>query len=99
MEVTKPYELIGFGALEVTKPYELIGFGWHRDGGLSGSRAEPSGAPCTEPGSPRHRARELELPDVVLCLLCFVLLCCFVCFCFLYVFACFLFCVFCFVFV
>ncbi len=27
MEVTKPYEFIGFGAMEVTKPYELIGFG------------------------------------------------------------------------
>jgi hypothetical protein len=27
MEVTKPYEFIGFGAMEVTKPYEFIGFG------------------------------------------------------------------------
>ena len=27
MEVTKPYEFIGFGAVEVTKPYEFIGFG------------------------------------------------------------------------
>ena len=27
MEVTKPYEFIGFGATEVTKPYEFIGFG------------------------------------------------------------------------
>jgi hypothetical protein len=27
MEVTKPYESIGFGAMEVTKPYESIGFG------------------------------------------------------------------------
>ncbi len=26
MEVTKPYEFIGFGAMEVTKPYEFIGF-------------------------------------------------------------------------
>ncbi len=25
MEVTKPYEFIGFGAMEVTKPYEFIG--------------------------------------------------------------------------
>ncbi len=27
MEVTKPYEFIGFGAMEVTKPFEFIGFG------------------------------------------------------------------------
>ncbi len=27
MEVTKPYEFIGFGAMEVTKPYDFIGFG------------------------------------------------------------------------
>ncbi len=27
MDVTKPYEFIGFGAMEVTKPYEFIGFG------------------------------------------------------------------------
>ncbi len=25
--VTKPYELIGFGAMYVTKPYEFMGFG------------------------------------------------------------------------
>jgi hypothetical protein len=27
MDVTKPYEFIGFGAIDVTKPYEFIGFG------------------------------------------------------------------------
>ena len=27
MEVTKPYEFIRFGAMGVTKPYEFIGFG------------------------------------------------------------------------
>ncbi len=27
MDVTKPYESIGFGAMDVTKPYESIGFG------------------------------------------------------------------------
>ena len=27
MDVTKPYEFIGFGAMDVTKPYEFIGFG------------------------------------------------------------------------
>jgi hypothetical protein len=47
MEVTKPYEFIGFGAMEVTKPYEFIGFGamevhpgpqYTRDPGISESR-------------------------------------------------------------
>ncbi len=27
MDVTKPYEFIGFAAMDVTKPYEFIGFG------------------------------------------------------------------------
>ncbi len=27
MDVTKPYEFIGFGAMNVTKPYEFIRFG------------------------------------------------------------------------
>ncbi len=27
MDVTNPYEFIGFGAMDVTKPYEFIGFG------------------------------------------------------------------------
>ncbi len=27
MDVTKPYEFIGFGAMDVTKPYESMGFG------------------------------------------------------------------------
>ncbi len=27
MDVTKPCELIGFGAMDVTKPYGFIGFG------------------------------------------------------------------------
>ncbi len=27
MDVTKPYEFIGFWAMDVTKPYEFIGFG------------------------------------------------------------------------
>ncbi len=30
MDVTKPYEFRGFGAMDVTKPYEFIGFGWHK---------------------------------------------------------------------
>ena len=27
MDVTKPYEFIGFGAMDVTKPYRFKGFG------------------------------------------------------------------------
>ena len=27
MDVTKPYEFIGFGAIDVTKPYKFIGLG------------------------------------------------------------------------
>ncbi len=27
MDVTKPYEFTGFGAMDVTKPYEFIGLG------------------------------------------------------------------------
>jgi hypothetical protein len=27
MDVTKPYEFIGFGAMDVTKPYRFTGFG------------------------------------------------------------------------
>ncbi len=27
MDVTKPYDFIGFGAMDVTKPYEFTGFG------------------------------------------------------------------------
>ncbi len=27
LEVAKPYEFIGFGAMDVTKPYKFIGFG------------------------------------------------------------------------
>jgi hypothetical protein len=27
VDAAKPYEFIGFGAMDVTKPYEFIGFG------------------------------------------------------------------------
>ncbi len=27
MDITKPYEFIGFGAMDITKPYGIIGFG------------------------------------------------------------------------
>ncbi len=30
MDVTKPYEFIGFGAMDVIKPYEFIGFAQDR---------------------------------------------------------------------
>ena len=42
MDVTKPYEFIGFGAIDVTKPYEFIGFG-ETTGGQSGTNREPTG--------------------------------------------------------
>ncbi len=32
MDVTKPYEFIGFGAMDVTKPYEFIGSAQSRGG-------------------------------------------------------------------
>ncbi len=32
MDVTKPYEFIGFGAMYVTKPYKFIGFGASQTG-------------------------------------------------------------------
>ena len=48
MDVTKPYEFIGFGAMDVTKPYELIGFaamepeiGQKRSPGCSGTAESP----------------------------------------------------------
>ncbi len=30
MDVTKPYEFIGFGAMDATEPHEFIGFGGAR---------------------------------------------------------------------
>ncbi len=44
MDVTKPYEFIGFGAMDVTKPYEFIGFG------VPEARLSVLGGP----GPPRH---------------------------------------------
>jgi hypothetical protein len=37
LDVTKPYEFIGIGAMDVTKPYEFTGFG---AGAETGSRRE-----------------------------------------------------------
>ncbi len=41
MEVTKPYEFIGFGAMEVTKPYEFIVFVSLSASGAAVGRLEP----------------------------------------------------------
>ncbi len=42
MDVTKPYEFIGFGAMDVTKPYEFIGFGGFRqDSGRESFKIRP----------------------------------------------------------
>ncbi len=49
MEVTKPYKFLGFGAMEVTKPYKFIGF-WAIDGLDS---APAAGAALTRAPSPR----------------------------------------------
>ena len=38
MDVTKPYNFIGFGAMDVTKPYDFIGFG-AMDASLRGPRS------------------------------------------------------------
>ncbi len=45
MEVTKPYEIIGFGAVEVTKPYEFIRFGAVDRPKVRGRGGGPTGAP------------------------------------------------------
>ncbi len=39
MDVTKPYEFVGFGAMDVTKPYEFIGFGARDEPNLPGLNA------------------------------------------------------------
>ncbi len=51
MDVTKPYEFIGFGAMDVTKPCEFRGFGAPEDPGKVpvGLWLAPPGAP----GPPR----------------------------------------------
>ncbi len=57
MEVTKPYEFIGFGAMEVTKPYEFIGFG-----AMEGS----AGSYVTTPRTPTHdpEARQITTGSI-----------------------------------
>ncbi len=44
MDVTKPYEFIGFGAMDVTKPYEFIWFYTGREkSGIFGMLLGPAG--------------------------------------------------------
>ncbi len=52
MDVTKPYELIGFGAMDVTKPYELIGFGAMDVGGQGQVRLSNPNTNQTTPPLP-----------------------------------------------
>ncbi len=47
MDVTKPYDFIGFGAMDVTKPYKFIGFG-----AMDVTGGTPSGYPSLEVGCP-----------------------------------------------
>ncbi len=62
MDVTKPYEFIGFGAMDVTKPYEIIGFG-----GVSKSNAETKASEAGfDPGLrgpilPTSKSEQIEL--------------------------------------
>ncbi len=49
MDVTRPYEIIGFGAMDVTNTYEFIGFGASRP---VGAYPSPPIAPCTGPCVP-----------------------------------------------
>ncbi len=52
MDVTKPYEFLGLGAMDVTKPYEFIGLG-----ALAVGRALPWtrwGCPAGAPPRPRN---------------------------------------------
>ena len=57
MDVTKPYEFIGFGAIDVTKPYEFIGFGATR----STLKIED---PFRGPGKVDSRARTKDLASM-----------------------------------
>ncbi len=61
MDVTKPYEFIGFGAMDVTKPYEFIGFGatvmTAREAPKPQRRASKALAPGLRPPAPAARTR------------------------------------------
>ena len=45
MDVTKPYEFIGFGAMDVTKPYESIRFGAKPNISSEGAKAQTGSIP------------------------------------------------------
>ena len=53
MDITKPYEFIGFGAMDITKPYEFIGFGamapFSIGFPLGGGRLDPLKPTISEP--------------------------------------------------
>ncbi len=55
MDVTKPYEFIGFGAMDATKPYKFIWFGAQTQGrgysrglGTPGTRLLPGARAISE---------------------------------------------------
>ncbi len=52
MEVTKPYEFIGFGAMEVTKPYEFHTLALARGGSFSKIHRLPPQFPLDRSGWP-----------------------------------------------
>ncbi len=55
MDVTEPYDFIGFGTMDVTKPYEFIGFGAPASPPLVAGGRRPGGsqAQTDDSGSPR----------------------------------------------
>ena len=55
MDVTKPYEFIGFGAMDVTKPYEFIGFETIASGSHPKTRRLPRKGPPTGARGPKAR--------------------------------------------
>jgi hypothetical protein len=59
MDVTKPYEFIGFGAMDVTKPYEFIGFG-----ARTGSKPITDHASTPSSGTNKEYLSFRRLPDV-----------------------------------
>ncbi len=60
MDVTKPYEFIGFGAMDATKPYKFIGFGPVDEQ----SPNKPNWEPCVwkPSGGARKRISRVNFP-------------------------------------
>ena len=65
MDTTKPYEFIGFGAMDITKPYEFIGFG-----AMDAKTQEPGAGQTRSPGMPGEHgyAGTGVLPGGLFCL-------------------------------